>query len=233
MVSIDADRVQLWLRRGARPSDSARQLLVKEGILAARPFKITPRPEPAEPEAPAKAAANNTVAAEPTPEAAKETSATAAASERAAADEPAVAEPVVDELPHSPANEEESAVSVASAPRRGGWRRGGQPGRARSAAGRGPRGDRTRRRGGEGREMTDYADLTRFIAERIVSKPAAVTVDSRPRGRSTIVTLNVAEEDMGKLIGKTGRNIEAVRAVVRAAGLRHHQRVQVELKDIR
>lgn len=51
VVSIDADRVQLWLRRGARPSDSARQLLVKEGILAARPFKITPRPETPEPEA--------------------------------------------------------------------------------------------------------------------------------------------------------------------------------------
>jgi uncharacterized protein len=81
--------------------------------------------------------------------------------------------------------------------------------------------------------VTDYADLTRFIAERIVSNPTAVTVDSRPRGRSTIVTLQVAEEDMGKLIGKTGRNIEALRAVVRAAGLRHHQRVQVELKDIR
>ena len=70
--------------------------------------------------------------------------------------------------------------------------------------------------------MTDYADLTRFIAERIVSNPSAVTVEARPRGRSTIVTLHVAEDDMGKLIGKTGRNIEAVRAVVRAAGLRHH-----------
>ena len=43
VVTIDTERVQLWLRRGARPSDSARQLLVKEGILAARPFKITPR----------------------------------------------------------------------------------------------------------------------------------------------------------------------------------------------
>jgi small subunit ribosomal protein S16 len=50
VVRIDAERVQLWLKRGARPSDSARQLLVKEGILAARPFKITVRvaaPEPA------------------------------------------------------------------------------------------------------------------------------------------------------------------------------------------
>jgi small subunit ribosomal protein S16 len=43
VVRIDAERVQLWLKRGARPSDSARQLLVKEGILAARPFKITVR----------------------------------------------------------------------------------------------------------------------------------------------------------------------------------------------
>jgi len=41
----------------------------------------------------------------------------------------------------------------------------------------------------------------------------------------------VADEDMGKIIGKNGRNVEAIRAVVRAAGLRHHERVQVELKD--
>ena len=66
VVSIQADRVQLWLRRGARPSDSARQLLVKEGILAARPFKITPRPEPAEPAKAEKPAAATAVAEKPT-----------------------------------------------------------------------------------------------------------------------------------------------------------------------
>ena len=81
--------------------------------------------------------------------------------------------------------------------------------------------------------MTDYADLTKFIAERIVSQKEAVEVQTQPRGRSTLVRLQVAEEDMGKVIGKNGRNIEALRAVVRAAGLRHHERVQVELKDQR
>jgi small subunit ribosomal protein S16 len=49
VVRIDTERVQLWLKRGARPSDSARQLLVNEGILAARPFTVTVREPAAEP----------------------------------------------------------------------------------------------------------------------------------------------------------------------------------------
>jgi predicted RNA-binding protein YlqC (UPF0109 family) len=81
--------------------------------------------------------------------------------------------------------------------------------------------------------VTDYIDLTRFIAEHIAANRDAIEVESRPRGRSTIVRLGVAEEDMPKIIGKGGRNIEAIRAVVRAAGLRHHERVQVELKERR
>ena len=81
--------------------------------------------------------------------------------------------------------------------------------------------------------MTDYADLTRFMTERIVADKEAVEIDVQPRGRSTIIRLNVGDADMGKVIGKNGRNIEALRAVVRAAGLRHHERVQVELKDKR
>ncbi len=79
--------------------------------------------------------------------------------------------------------------------------------------------------------MTDYAALCRFIAEHIVSDPEAVRVTVGPQGRQTLVELSVAEPDMGKVIGKGGRNIEAVRAVVRAAGLRRHERVRVELVD--
>ena len=60
VVRIDTERVQLWLKRGARPSDSARQLLVKEGVLAARPFKVTVRP--AAPVEPAKATTNGATA---------------------------------------------------------------------------------------------------------------------------------------------------------------------------
>jgi small subunit ribosomal protein S16 len=109
VVSIDAERVQLWLRRGARPSDSARQLLVKEGILAARPFKITPRVEVVEPAAPA--AATTAVEVAPATDVATEAPAAAADDATAAAeDEPANSGATAD----VPANDEPSAVAVAA-----------------------------------------------------------------------------------------------------------------------
>ena len=119
--------------------------------------------------------------------------------------------------------------------------RGSRGGRRGARRGRGAAGHRRRPRlrtagdeadaGGGARAVSDYADLTRFITEHIVSNKQAINVHSVPRGRTTIIEVSVAEEDMGKVIGKGGRNIEAIRAVVRAAGLRKHERVQVELAD--
>jgi len=79
--------------------------------------------------------------------------------------------------------------------------------------------------------VTDYVDLTRFIVEGVVSDRGAVEVTEIPRGRTTIIEVAVADADMGKLIGRGGRNIDAARAVVRAAGLRGHQRVQLEVAE--
>jgi small subunit ribosomal protein S16 len=58
VVRIDEEKVRVWIRRGARPSDSARRLLVQQGVLAARPRPVppaghvaTPAIPPAEPAA--------------------------------------------------------------------------------------------------------------------------------------------------------------------------------------
>lgn len=109
VVSIEADRVQLWLRRGARPSDSARQLLVKEGILAARPFKITPRVEVEEPATPVPAVSE--------PAAAVEAETTDTTTEIPVADEPVTAEPTTPEPSAeatTPAQDEADGVAEAS-----------------------------------------------------------------------------------------------------------------------
>jgi small subunit ribosomal protein S16 len=113
VVSIDADRVQLWLRRGARPSDSARQLLVKEGILAARPFKITPRAEVAEPE---KTAAATPAAKPAEPDVAVAVAEPAEADTPVAVAEPAEAASVTEEPAETPTPQDDATASAPDEP---------------------------------------------------------------------------------------------------------------------
>jgi predicted RNA-binding protein YlqC (UPF0109 family) len=76
----------------------------------------------------------------------------------------------------------------------------------------------------------DYRALVEFVAKSIAEKPEEVVVESYERGRGTVsVTVKMADTDVGKLIGKGGRNIEALRALVRAASLRERRRVFVDL----
>ena len=77
--------------------------------------------------------------------------------------------------------------------------------------------------------MTDYGELATFIARNIVNDKDSVSVRVRQGGRQQVVEIRASAEDMGKLIGRNGRNIDAIRTVVRAAGLRHRQRVQVDV----
>ena len=77
--------------------------------------------------------------------------------------------------------------------------------------------------------MTDYGELATFIATNIVNDKDSVSVRVRQGGRQQVVEIRASAEDMGKLIGRNGRNIDAIRTVVRAAGLRHRQRVQVDV----
>lgn len=59
----------------------------------------------------------------------------------------------------------------------------------------------------------------------------AVTVDD-PREDGTIVYhLHVAEDDMGRVIGKQGRIAKAIRVVMRAAAVRENKKVMVEIDD--
>jgi small subunit ribosomal protein S16 len=107
-VQVDADKVREWMSKGARPSDAARDLLVREGILAkvARPFK--PAPEAPEVAATTSATAEPAAASE-TPGAPEEVDAVDA--------ENAHLEPVVDEEaePATAADAEETDAADAAA----------------------------------------------------------------------------------------------------------------------
>ncbi|HET9050744.1 MAG TPA: KH domain-containing protein [Candidatus Dormibacteraeota bacterium] len=79
--------------------------------------------------------------------------------------------------------------------------------------------------------MTDYADLTLYIARMIADDKEAVSVRVKPGGRQTVIEVKCSAPDMGKLIGKNGRNIDAIRTVVRAAAAKDGQEVDVDFVD--
>ena len=76
----------------------------------------------------------------------------------------------------------------------------------------------------------DYKGLVEFVARAVADKPDEVEINSVDRGRGTIaIKVKMADQDMGRLIGKSGRNIEALRTLVRVASLRERKRVFVDL----
>src|ERR1700694_1603624 len=77
---------------------------------------------------------------------------------------------------------------------------------------------------------TDYVDLVMFIVKNLVDKPEAVVVEGpQGRGRSETVEIRLDPVDVGRVIGKGGRNIEAIRALVKASAIKEHHRVNVEV----
>ena len=76
----------------------------------------------------------------------------------------------------------------------------------------------------------DYKGLVEFVARAIADDPKEVQVHAIDRGRGTLaIKVKMSDQDMGRLIGKAGRNIEALRTLVRVASLRERKRVFVDL----
>jgi hypothetical protein len=73
-------------------------------------------------------------------------------------------------------------------------------------------------------------ELIQFIAESIVDNPSEVSVNRIEENNSITVELSVADEDMGKVIGKRGRIAKAIRTVVNAAAAKEGTNVKVDIK---
>ncbi len=79
--------------------------------------------------------------------------------------------------------------------------------------------------------MPDYAELVGYMVRALVTTPDAVAVSAQGAGRRVRVEVRVAPDDIGLVIGRHGRHIEAIRMVVRSAALRHQEQVQVEVTE--
>ena len=74
-------------------------------------------------------------------------------------------------------------------------------------------------------------DLLEFLARSLVDDPDAVQVTESSDSRGVSLSLTVAPDDMGKVIGRSGRTARAIRTVVRAAATRKGIGAHVDIVD--
>ena len=72
-------------------------------------------------------------------------------------------------------------------------------------------------------------ELVEVLAQSLVDHPDEVTVTETEKDNEIILELNVASDDMGKVIGKQGRIAKAIRAVVKATATKTEKKVVVEI----
>jgi uncharacterized protein len=75
------------------------------------------------------------------------------------------------------------------------------------------------------------SEIVEYLARRLVDDPDAVRVEEVEREGALVLQLHVAQDDVGKVIGRQGRIARALRTVVRASAARQDRRVMLEILD--
>ena len=75
----------------------------------------------------------------------------------------------------------------------------------------------------------DLKGLVEYVTRALVDKPDGVKVDEVQDGNTTVYELEVDEEDIGKVIGRQGRVVRGLRALVKAAATRKGTRVDLDV----
>jgi predicted RNA-binding protein YlqC (UPF0109 family) len=81
---------------------------------------------------------------------------------------------------------------------------------------------------GKVRELEHFVD---YVVRALVDYPDEVNVSSREAENGTVIRISCRKEDIGKVVGKRGKTIMAIRSLVSGAGGRIQQRISVEVAD--
>ena len=72
-------------------------------------------------------------------------------------------------------------------------------------------------------------NLVEILVKALVDNPDAVAIEEVDDGQTVTYEVTVAQEDLGKIIGKQGRVANALRTVAKAAALKNHKNVYVKI----
>jgi uncharacterized protein len=74
-------------------------------------------------------------------------------------------------------------------------------------------------------------DLVEYLARAMVDDPGAVKVEEFEENGDIVLEITVAEDDVGRVIGRGGRIANAIRTLAKAAAVREDRRVIVEILE--
>ena len=74
-------------------------------------------------------------------------------------------------------------------------------------------------------------EMLRVLVKELVNDPSAIEINSRKEGNVTTLELKVAQEDMGKVIGKQGKIAKSIRTLMKAYGSKNGEKINVDIID--
>jgi uncharacterized protein len=77
--------------------------------------------------------------------------------------------------------------------------------------------------------MENLRTLVEVMARALVENPDDVDVREITGGQSSLIELRVSRADLGSIIGKAGRNVDALRTIVSASSAKHKRRVILDV----
>ena len=77
--------------------------------------------------------------------------------------------------------------------------------------------------------MVNYKELVEFIVKHLVTQPDTVEVECSEEDGGRKILIRVAHEDVGRVIGKRGATINAIRLLAKAAAVKAGERVDVDI----
>ena len=80
-------------------------------------------------------------------------------------------------------------------------------------------------------DLHGLEQFVEYVARNLVDNPDAVSLSTVEKGRVTVIQIRCEKKDIGKIIGKTGKTIAAIRLLVSGAGGRMGLRVTVDVLD--
>ncbi len=72
-------------------------------------------------------------------------------------------------------------------------------------------------------------ELVEYLVKSLVDQPGEVFLEEREEEDSVVLELRIAQDDLGKVIGKNGNTINAIRTVLQAAASSHRKRARLEV----